>query len=525
MLNTPSTGTRTSTDSAATPRATTPDPGPIQLTADAIEGFTLGVLASRYDQPKPIPQFHREMWALCCSPHLQVSIAAPRGHAKSTAITFAYVMAELFFRTSNHVLVISANESLAAAFLHDIRVELEENELLGQLFGPFQVLKDSETELIVQCPDKHRWRVVVKGSGQRMRGLKWERKRPDLVVGDDLEDDEIVLNEERREKFRRWFYGAVRPITRGGGRIRLVGTIIHLDSLLERTMPGTHHQNTRTTGLKIWSTTPQKGWMAVKYEAHNDDFSEILWPAQASRERLQAIRKEFAEMGMLDVYGQEYRNQPIDESTAYFRRQDFLPMTEGDRERRKIFYVGGDLAISEKKKAAYTCFVVGGVDEAKCLHIVDVRRGHWDTHEIIEELFSINSRWQPALIRMESENIEKAIRPVLDSEMVRRQTFLPYDTGIPGKDKQQRARAFQFRMRAGNVKFDKVTDWYAAYEEEVSHFPKWRTLDQVDASAWLGMLVADELTAPTEEELYEDEYQQMRYADSIAAGASAITGY
>ena len=510
---------------AAVPRATVGEAVPLRLNADAVEGFTLGCLAARYDQPKPVPAFHREMWQLCCSDYPQVSIAAPRGHAKSTAITFAYVLSELFFRTANHVLVISANESLAAAFLHDIRVELEENELIAQLFGPLRILKDSEIELVVQCPDKHRFRVVVKGSGQRMRGLKWERKRPDLVVGDDLEDDEIVLNEERRDKFRRWFYGAVRPITRGGGRIRLVGTIIHLDALLERTMPNEQHKNTRRTGLKLWSTTPQKGWMAVKYEAHNDDFSLVLWPAQKDREGLQAIRKEYAEMGMLDVYGQEYRNQPIDETTAFFRRQDFLPMKEGDHEKRKIFYVGGDLAISEKKKSAYTCFVVGGVDEDKVLHIVDVRRGHWDTHEIIEELFSVNARWKPALIRMESENIEKAIRPVLDSEMVRRQVFLPYDTGIPGKDKQQRARAFQFRTRAGNVRFDKTTDWYAAYEEEVCHFPKWRTVDQVDASAWLGMLVADELTAPSDLELEEEQYRELLSSDTLAHGASPVTGY
>lgn len=494
------------------------------LTEAVIEGFTVGVLAARYDQPKPVPELHRQMWRICCSQHPQVSIAAPRGHAKSTAITFAYVLAELFFRQSAHVLIISANESLAAAFLNDIKIELEENETLQSIFGPFTILRASEIDLIVKLPDGYKFRVLVKGSGQRMRGLKWERKRPDLVVGDDLEDDEIVLNEERRDKFRKWFYGAVRPIVRAGGRIRLVGTIIHMDSLLERTMPNPKHPDSHTEGLHTWSTSPQKGWMSIKYRAHDEDFTEILWPEQFPKDKLIAIRKEYAEMGLLDVYGQEYLNDPIDEATAFFRRQDFLAMKDGDRERRKVFYVGGDLAISEKKHAAYTCFVIGGVDEEKRLHIVDVRRGHWDTYQIIEELFNINQRWKPTLIRMESENIEKALRPVLESEMLRRQVFLPYDIATPSKDKQQRARAFQFRTRAGNVAFDKETNWYADYEEELCHFPKWRTLDQVDASAWLGMLVADEISAPRDDEIDEWEYQRM-IADTADQGASAVTGY
>ena len=36
------------------------------LTADTIYGFSAGILAARYDNPKPIPNFHTEMWELAC---------------------------------------------------------------------------------------------------------------------------------------------------------------------------------------------------------------------------------------------------------------------------------------------------------------------------------------------------------------------------------------------------------------------------------------------------------------------------
>jgi hypothetical protein len=63
---------------------------PIVLNSQIIKSFTEKLLISNYDNPKPIPQLHLSMWDLCCLPEDFVGIAAPRKHAKSTAITHAY---------------------------------------------------------------------------------------------------------------------------------------------------------------------------------------------------------------------------------------------------------------------------------------------------------------------------------------------------------------------------------------------------------------------------------------------------
>lgn len=502
----------------------------MDLTPEMILGFSTGVLAARYDEPKPIPPLHDEMWEYCCSDYPQVAIAAPRGHAKSTAITFAYVMAEVMFRASKHVLILSSNETIAGEFVNDIKVEIQENETLQELFGPFTFLRESTTEIVVKFPDGEKFRIIAKGAGQRMRGLKWERKRPDLVVADDLEDDEIVLNEERRIKFRKWFYGAVRPIAKSGGRIRAVGTIVHMDSLLERWMPRSKDPNTVTTPLKTYmKEAPKGGWWAVKYRGHEEDRlmeddCEVLWPEQYSVERFRDIRADFAEQGMLDVYGQEYLNNPIDASTAYFKREDFIPMDELDRRARKNYYVGVDLAISEKKRTAYSVFVVGGQDEDGLTHIVDVRRGRWDTWEIVNQIFEINERWKQPFFRFEKENIWRTIKPILDMEQHKRQRFIMYDDEVPTKDKLSRNRAFQGRMRAHQVRFDMEAEWYPDYEEELAHFPKWPTLDQADASGWLGMLITDMIDAPTDMELEDEHYDDMMESD-WDHGRSMLTGY
>ena len=49
------------------------------LDAQTLYGFSESVLKKNYDNPAPTPEFHQEMWELCCSEAKRVAIAAPRG--------------------------------------------------------------------------------------------------------------------------------------------------------------------------------------------------------------------------------------------------------------------------------------------------------------------------------------------------------------------------------------------------------------------------------------------------------------
>lgn len=491
--------------------------------ARALRGFSRKYLEARYDNPKPVPDLHLEWWALCLSEHAQVAIAAPRGHAKSSAITFAYVLFILLERRSSHLLLLGSNEALASSFLHDIKTELAENEGLRTDYGVERFHKETETELIVELSGGHKFRVIVKGAGQRMRGLKWERKRPDACVFDDMEDEEMVLNEQRREKFRRWFYGTVLPILRGGGKIRGVGTIIGFDSLLERFMPSAKAADTVVEPLRTFSRSA-KGWASVKYRAHNHDFSQILWPEQRSAEDLKAIRADYASRGMSDIYGQEYLNDPIDTATAYFRAQDFLAMRSDDFTTRKAYYAAADLAIGESDRNAYTAMVVGGLDADGFLNIVDVRRERIDGEQIVAEMFSIHERWEPQVFRLESENIEKAIGPFLYRQMDEKEKYINIDSKAPTKDKDKRGQSIRARMRAGKVRFNKEAEWYPAFEEELLKYPKFPYKDQFDAFAWLGLMLEEMVEPATDKEDDEEEYQR-RVDDTADHGRNATTGY
>lgn len=467
-----------------------------------------------------------------CSAHPQVAISAPRGHAKSTACTLTYLLACVVFREREYALLISDTLSQACQFLNDVKKELLGNERLANLFGIKEFVKDTEDDVIVRCEDGHLFRITARGSEQKLRGLKWNNKRPDLIVCDDLENDEIVMNPDRREKFKRWFYGALVPCKSPKGIIRIVGTVLHEDSLLNNLMPKEFDRWTRKTSLKVW-TEKKTAWFSIKYRAHNEDFSEFLWPQRvykgypSPREYFIAKKEEYFEIGIPDVYSQEYLNEPIDDSIAFFKRADFLSAHKEEKLQKLNYYITADLAISEKETADYTVFIIAGVDENKIIQVRNVIRGRMDGREIVDMIIALQRQYEPELFGIEEMQVSKAIGPFLREEMIKTGVFPSLKLlQHKGKDKMARARSVQARLRAHTIKFDKSGEWYPQFEEELAKFPRATRDDQVDAFAYLGLMLDSLVEAPTREEQEDEDYQdELRNSGWNDSGRSAITGY
>ncbi len=511
----------------------------MRLTADVIAGFSASLLQKNFDGAVESPECHYEWWTLCCEKHPLVAIAAPRRHAKSTAITFTYTLAAVCFRERSYVLLVSDTVSQAVQFLGNIKKELLENDQLRSLFGIKELLKESEDDIIVACEDGHKFRIQAKGSEQAVRGLIWNNKRPDLIVCDDLENDEIVLNKDRRAKFRRWFYGALLPCRSNIGIVRYVGTILHSDSMLESIMPKLNDRYTRTNELKTWNVKTRQTWLSVKYKAHNPELTNFLWETQAAsslkaagmeggaKEYFIHLRQGYVDQGIPDVYSQEYLNIPIDESLAYFQRSGFNTMTVEDRQRRVEYYITADLAISKDDTADYSVFLVAGVDNDGMIYVKNVIRERMDGKEIVDTILELERVYKPLIFGIEEMQVTKAIGPFLNEAMVRQDTY-PNLKKLKhgGKDKIARARSIQARMRAERVKFNKNAEWYQAFEDELLAFPRGKHDDQVDAFAYLGMMLASLVEAPTEEEYEEEQYlEELHEHGSQFDGRNAVTGY
>ena len=481
-----------------------------KVTAKLVEGFLNGFMMPDLDTPAKTPEFHREMWRMVCSESKRVAIAAPRGHAKTTAVTMAYILANVLFCEREFVLLVSNTWDISTKFLSIMKEQLYSNDDLKKHFGPFNFEKDTQDEIVVSTPNG-KFCIIARGSEQNVRGLQWMSKRPDLIVCDDLESDELVNNPERRKKFSGWFMNLLMPCGSRSCIYRVVGTILHFDSVLENLLA-------------------DPSWNSRRFSAHKgfDDFSEILWPDMWPEERLREVRQMYISQHNMDGYSQEYLNIPVSTQDQYFRPEDMLETEEEDRHKEMIYYAAADLAISKTERSDYTVIGVMGVDSNNFKHIVDIRRGRWDSLQIIDELISVNKRYKPEIFGMERGQIEKAIGPFLDIKMRETGEFLNLKPLTPSGDKPTRAKSFQAMHKAGAIKFDKEASWYLTLEDEMMKFTnsgaKSGHDDQIDVMAYLGM-IASEIQRPNT--ILEDEEEEYWEYKNLNAndGRNAITGY
>lgn len=496
----------------------------IKLTAEIVEAFSGLYLSPRYDQAQPTPQFHRDCWARYCSDHPACSTAAPRNHAKSTALTHDFILANVCFRVEDYIILVGSTEEMAIEHLGDITKELQENEELIRAFHIKGFVTEAKTDIIVECHDGYQFRIIARGAEQKIRGRKWRGKRPGLIVFDDIEDDEQVESKDRRRKFRKWFFRACKQALRDNGRIRGHGTILHEDSLLNRLMRN-------------------KSWDSVLYKAHAsfDDFSEILWPEKFPEARLRAIRQEFIDDNDSGGYSQEYLNDPFDSDELYLRKEWFLPLIDEETghdygKMPHMNYCGVDFAITKKDNANRSSFTVGGLCPDTTLVIKDQRVARMDSEEIRDTFFQVHRFHKILCFFVEDGQIWKAVAPMVYAEMRRTGIYLNIQPLTPISDKAARGRGLQARMKGGGARFDKDASWYPEYEHELLKFKADAEAmldDQFDSTVHLNNGIEDIVETEDDDFAPEEELEDrevsyfMRHQgeDSGPDGRSKVTGY
>jgi len=307
-----------------------------QKFSDDLEGFARFILRDHMDLPPA--EFHKEVYKLITEGNKKVAIAAPRNHAKSTIITLAFILWCALTEKKKFIVIACDTFPQAKMFLEAIKKECEDNELLQELYGNQKTEKWSEAdiELKIGC------RIMAKGAEMKFRGLKYKQYRPDLVVIDDLENDEMVENKERREKLRRWFSGTLMPaVDKAKGQFVYIGTVLHDDALLYRILSKDYYTD----------------WVTRLYSAVNPD-GTALWPERFSVEELEEMKAEAIRNGELDLFMAEYMNNPITDENREFKRGYFkyytdLPTDDKGQQKPMRITMTVDPAISKKDHADY----------------------------------------------------------------------------------------------------------------------------------------------------------------------------
>lgn len=256
------------------------------------------------------PPFHLEMLQAALRFRYLV-IASPRQSAKSTIITFLYVIHSVVFKKRHLIVLVQNTFEKAVKSLLTIKKELIENEHLKENYPAIKITKDTEGEVIIEHSDGFRSMIVAKGANQigSLRGYKFGAYRPDLIIGDDMEDDELVRNPERRLDFQSLYDDALVPAgDRGICQYIIVGTVLHDDSQLAKLLNGQLYPEYAT----------------LFYQAHTNPFKGVengeasLWPETWTIADLQKLAKDKP-----SVYAKEYQNDPVAGASARFKKEDF----------------------------------------------------------------------------------------------------------------------------------------------------------------------------------------------------------
>ena len=287
-----------------------------------------------------IPEFHKEIYQMLFREGND-AFAAPRGHAKTSVTGIVFLIYCIVNRLEKYIVYISQNHAKTVQFIDPIRHEFKNNKMLKFIYGdltPSQA-RDDEGKDREDCFDVGGCRVEAASFEKNIRGFKYRNTRPTLIVGDDIESDERVLNPELRDKDRNKLNKVIIPSLDIDGRFKMIGTILHLDSLLNNK-------------IKLY-----KGKI---FQACDEEMKNLLWPDRFTKEKLLKIKNDIGSV----AFQQEYMNNPIDNTSSLIKREWIEACRREDLSAEDVYEMqfdmktmGADFAFSDRIAADDSAFV------------------------------------------------------------------------------------------------------------------------------------------------------------------------
>ncbi len=377
-------------------------------------------------------------------------VVAFRGSGKSTIITTSYpIWSILGKQQKKFVLILCQTQNQAKQHMMNLRRELESNIILKNDLGPFNEESDEwgSTSLVFSNLNA---RITAASTEQSIRGLRHNQHRPDLIIGDDLEDLASTKTREGRNKTYQWLTGEVIPAGDRNTRLVIVGNLLHEDSLLMRVKEAIEKE-------KIHGTF--KEYPLIKN-------GEILWPGKY--QSMDEIEEEKLRAGNEFAWEREYMLRIVpDEEQAIHREwiqfYDKLP----DRDTRDRYgyhkYTGiriaVDLAISKRETADFTAMIPGWLfgdgSDAKIYILPGIINRRMTFPETVELCKVLNSKYKddgcnPTFV-IEDVAYQKALPQQLENEGI-----WEVITTRPGnQDKRSRLVLTAHLIKTGKILFPK----------------------------------------------------------------------
>lgn len=400
------------------------------------------------------PDFHWQIYRDLSDDEISFWVAIGfRGSAKSTLASLALPLWASVTGKKKFIVPISDSFPQAKLIIANIIHELEDNEQLIKDFGPFRA-KEEWTSVNVVL--NNGTRIFARSKGQKVRGLRHQQYRPDLIICDDIENTEEVRTIEQRNKTEEWFLSDVFPaIDTTDGKLVVIGSLLHTDSLLARL---------RKQILEF------KAGVFREYPIIFEDTP--LWPSRYDLKEIEKLKHKFG----MRFFMREHLLKLIPEegqvvkAVQYYRNKPDID----------LIGIGVDLAISQKQTADYSAINIIARGKDGNYYNLHSEAGRWTFNETIERInilytsFKNSYPYAPVSLGVEDVGYQKSAI----QELVRR-FHLPVKPIKRNIDKRARLEAIEPYFVSNQVFFRPNED--ADVVNEILNFGIEEHDDRMDA--------------------------------------------
>ena len=469
---------------------------------------------------RPSPEFHRELdaiWqqgvlkgrypltpadtkAISRLPGVRRAVAAPRGHAKSTNLTFKGTMHSTLYGYKHYPIIISDSSEQAEGFLDNIRVEFEENTAILEDFGSLAGSVWRSNVLVTKTNIK----IEAIGSGKKIRGRKHRNWRPDLIILDDVENDENVRTPEQRKKLKDWFDKAVSKCGDDYTDIVYIGTLLHYDSLLAKTLANPAYRSIKYKAVIRFSQADDlwQQWETIFTDLSNDDReadalaffqahktamlegTQVLWEEKLSYYDLMVMRVSEGEAS----FNSEEQNEPINPDDCLFMEEWFDYYNEAEvnfGDPAFDFFGFIDPSLGKTKRSDFSAIVTLAKHKGSgYMYVVDadIERRHPD--RIIADVLA-KERWLRASfghgyrkLGAETNQFQWFLKEELAKASAKAGLYLPIEEVQQTSDKVMRVQTLQPDVKNKYIKFNRR---HKRLLEQLTQFPMGAHDDGPDA--------------------------------------------
>lgn len=288
------------------------------------------------------------------------AVAAPRGGAKSTVLTYFDLLHDIVHALEKFIVVVSTDYKLSKDLVGDLLNALKDPDAapeLHRVFGPIRV-KGGIEGFVVWTPqgDATGIRVMPGSLNGTVRGLKHALIRPTRYVLDDLEHPKHVLEAIQRDYVETWVNGDVLKGGRRGTITDWIGTILHSDAALARAMAGSGWDCEFFKSVISWPKARKTLWedcrrvwanlndkrrldsartFYLERKAAMDEGAEVLWP---EKEPLFDLMVMVWSDG-IGAFERDMQNNPRDPDRSFFMPDDFAKCALDDVKKPRFLTV------------------------------------------------------------------------------------------------------------------------------------------------------------------------------------------